>query len=44
MKANIQDMMLMMDKKPNSDECWNLNFIKTTLQKHMKEQKQVKEE
>ena len=38
MKANIQDMMTMLDKKPNSDEMQlDLNYLKTALQKNTKD-------
>ena len=40
MKANIQDVMLMVDKKSNQDEVLlDMNYIKGTLQKHFKEYK-----
>lgn len=38
MKANIQDVMSMLDKKTNSEEVsLDINYIKNTLQKHIKE-------
>lgn len=37
-KANIQDMMSMLDKKPNTDEMQlDLNYLKNTLQKTTKD-------
>lgn len=37
-KANIQDVMTMLDKKPNSEEILlDINYLKNGLQKHVKD-------
>lgn len=44
-KAEVKDVLVMLDKKTNQDEIMlDINYIKNTIQKHMKTCKPSKEE